>query len=418
MTLQGKIRVIIVDDIAETRENIRKLLQFESDVEVIGVARTGREAIDLSKEAKPDVVLMDINMPDMDGITATDAIRKILPYVQIVILSVQSDSNYMRRAMMAGATDFLTKPPTIDELNSAIRRAGVKAHAERAKVLPAQGMQVSMPGISAPSVPLGHMGHVITVYSPKGGSGCTMLATNLAVSLNNEDTSVVLVDGNLQFGDVAVFLNEQGKFSVADLAPRVDELDTEVVENVMVKHAQSGIRVLIAPTRPEYADNVTGEQFNKILNFLRQVYAYVIVDTTSALNEITLNAIDASDLVILLATQDIPSIKNARLFLDVADAAGMDRRRFLFVMNRFDKRIGITPEKVGENLKQEVAAVIPLEERVIVSVNRGIPMILVDKSRPISKAILSLTEVIRQRLSEIEAQDMPVTTIKSIGKKK
>jgi pilus assembly protein CpaE len=418
MTLQGKIRVIIVDDIAETRENIRKLLQFESDVEVIGVARTGREAIDLSKEAKPDVVLMDINMPDMDGITATDAIRKILPYVQIVILSVQSDPNYMRRAMMAGATDFLTKPPTIDELNSAIRRAGVKAHTERAKVSPTPGMTSAIPGIPTVSASVGHTGSIITVYSPKGGSGCTMLATNLAVCLNNEDTSVVLVDANLQFGDVAVFLNEQGKFSVADLAPRVDELDAEVVESVTVKHAQSGVRVLIAPTRPEYADNITGEQFSKILNFLRQMYAYVIVDTTSALNEITLNAIDASDLVILLATQDIPAIKNARLFLDVADAAGMDRRRFLFVMNRFDKRIGITPEKVGENLKQEVAAVIPLEERVIVSVNRGIPMILVDKSRPISRSILSLTELVRQRLTEVEAQDVSVTAIRNMGKKK
>jgi pilus assembly protein CpaE len=418
MTLQGKIRVIIVDDIAETRENIRKLLQFESDVEVIGVARTGREAIDLSKEAKPDVVLMDINMPDMDGISATDSIRKILPYVQVVILSVQSDPNYMRRAMMAGATDFLTKPPTIDELNSAIRRAGIKAHAERAKVIPTQGMQTSSTGAPSATSSLGQMGRIITVYSPKGGSGCTMLSTNLAVCLNNEDTSVVLVDANLQFGDVAVFLNEQGKFSVADLAPRVDELDAEVVESVTVKHAQSGIRVLIAPTRPEYADNITGEQFSKILNFLRQMYAYVIVDTASALNDITLNSIDASDLVILLATQDIPAIKNARLFLDVADAAGMDRRRFLFVMNRFDKRIGITPEKVGENLKQEVAAVIPLEERVIVSVHRGIPMILVDKSRPISRSILSLTELIRQRLSEVETQDMPVTAIRNIGKKK
>src|SRR3970040_1840035 len=97
-----KIRVIIVDDIAETRENIRKILQFESDLEVVGVARTGREGIDLAKEVKPDVVLMDINMPDMDGITATEAIRKSLPYIQIVILSVQSDPNYMRRAMQAG----------------------------------------------------------------------------------------------------------------------------------------------------------------------------------------------------------------------------------------------------------------------------------------------------------------------------
>ncbi|HNT24833.1 MAG TPA: response regulator [Anaerolineales bacterium] len=419
MAIQGKIRVIIVDDIAETRENIRKLLQFESDVEVIGVARTGKEAIDLSKEVKPDVILMDINMPDMDGIAATEAIRRVLPYAQIVILSVQSDSNYMRRAMLAGARDFLTKPPTIDELNSAIRRAGAMAHEERAKA-PAAGPQVSMPGkpgMAPMAVPAGSYGHVITVYSPKGGSGTTMLATNLAMSLNNEDTTVLLVDGNLQFGDVAVFLNEQSKFSVVDLAPRVDELDPEVVESVIIKHAQSGVRILAAPTRPEYADNVNGDQFSKVLNYLRQMYPYVIVDTTSMLNDITVMALDASDIVVLLATQDIPAIKNARLFLDVADSLGIHRRRILFVMNKFDKRIGITPEKVGENLKQEVNAVIPFEERVIVSVNRGIPFLLADKTRPLSRSILSLTETIRQRLAELEAQDVPVTKKKSTGKK-
>lgn len=419
MAIQGKIRVIIVDDIAETRENIRKLLQFESDVEVIGVARTSKEAIDLSKEVKPDVILMDINMPDMDGIAATEAIRRVLPYAQIVILSVQSDSNYMRRAMLAGARDFLTKPPTIDELNSAIRRAGAMAHEERAKA-PAAGPQVSMPGkpgMAPMAVPAGSYGHVITVYSPKGGSGTTMLATNLAMSLNNEDTTVLLVDGNLQFGDVAVFLNEQSKFSVVDLAPRVDELDPEVVESVIIKHAQSGVRILAAPTRPEYADNVNGDQFSKVLNYLRQMYPYVIVDTTSMLNDITVMALDASDIVVLLATQDIPAIKNARLFLDVADSLGIHRRRILFVMNKFDKRIGITPEKVGENLKQEVNAVIPFEERVIVSVNRGIPFLLADKTRPLSRSILSLTETIRQRLAELEAQDVPVTKKKSTGKK-
>lgn len=418
MVDQAKIRVIIVDDIAETRENIRKLLQFESDVEVVGVARTGHEAIEVSKEVKPDVVLMDINMPDMDGISATEAIRRVLPFVQIVILSVQSDPNYMRRAMLAGARDFLTKPPTIDELNSAIRRAGAMAHEERLKTGQLGGTQASGSGLVSTSTPSNVIGKVITVYSPKGGSGCTMLATNLGVSLNNEDTTVVMVDGNLQFGDVGVFLNEQGKFSIADLAPRADELDVEIVDNVTLKHAQSGMRVLTAPTRPEYADNVSGEQFSKIISFLKRMYAYVIVDTASSLNEITLSAIDASDLVILLATQDIPSIKNARLFLDVADAFGLDRKRILFVMNRFDKRIGITSEKVGENLKQEVAAVIPLEERVIVSVNRGIPILLVDKSRPISRSILTLTETIRQKLSEFETEDSSRGLLRNIGKKK
>jgi pilus assembly protein CpaE len=114
MAVGDKIRVLIVDDIPETRENIRKLLQFENDFEVVGVGRTGREGIDLTKEAKPDVVIMDINMPDIDGIVATETIRKAMPYVQIVILSVQGDPNYMRRAMMAGARDFLTKPPSVE----------------------------------------------------------------------------------------------------------------------------------------------------------------------------------------------------------------------------------------------------------------------------------------------------------------
>jgi len=110
----NKIKVLIVDDIAETRENVRKLLQFESDIEVVGAARTGREAIQMSQELLPDVVLMDINMPDMDGITATETIRQKTPHVQVVILSVQGDQNYMRRAMLVGARDFLTKPPMAD----------------------------------------------------------------------------------------------------------------------------------------------------------------------------------------------------------------------------------------------------------------------------------------------------------------
>ena len=417
MTIQGKIRVIIVDDIAETRENIRKLLQFESDVEVVGTARTGREAIELSREVKPDVVLMDINMPDMDGITATDAIRRALPYVQIVILSVQSDSNYMRRAMQAGASDFLTKPPTIDELNSAIRRAGSMAHDERAKLGQPVSAVVGHANTGLISMPIGSTGKVISIYSPKGGTGCTTIATNLAISLYNEDTTVLLVDGNLQFGDVAVFLNEQSKYSVVDLTSRADELDVDVVENVTVKHSQSGVKVLAAPNKPEQADTVTGEQFGKMLHFLKTVYSYVIVDTTSSLQDITLAAIDSSDILVLVTTQDIPSIKSCRLFLDVANAFGMDRSRIVFVMNKFDKRIGITPEKVGDNLKQEVLAVIPFEERVIVSVNKGIPFLVADKSRPISRAILTLAEVIRKKVLEQETQPEQVSSLRKIGKR-
>ncbi len=403
MVSGDKIRVVIVDDIPETRENVRKLLQFENDFEVVGVARTGREGIELTKETKPDVVLMDINMPDIDGIVATETIRKNIPFTQIVILSVQGDPNYMRRAMMAGARDFLTKPPSVDELTSAIRKAGRMAQDERAKV-PARVPAGT--GAAVATTPDLSFGKVVTVYSPKGGTGCTMLAVNLAMTLHNEETRVMLVDSNLQFGDVAVFLNEQGKNSVADLASRADELDPEFVEEVAINHAATGMKILPSPSRPEYAESVTGEQFAKVLQYLRRLYAYIVVDTSSTMDDVTLAAVDSSDLVILLTNQDIPSIKNARLFLDLADVLKISRKRVLFVMNKFDKRIAITPERIGESFKHEISAVLPYDERTVIpSINRGRPFILEDKSRPISRALLALAESVRQRLVELSAME-------------
>jgi pilus assembly protein CpaE len=398
-----KIRVLVVDDIAETRENVRKLLQFESDVEVIGGARTGREGIELAKQSRPDVILMDINMPDMDGITATEMIRKELPFTQIVILSVQGDPNYMRRAMLAGARDFLTKPPTVDELTAAVRRAGRMAMDEKSKVPPAFVPQKGGGRPGSMAVSSVTYGKIILVYSPKGGSGCTTIATNLAMTLQNEETTVALVDGNLQFGDVAVFLNEQGKNSVVDLAPRADELDPQIVDEAMITHTKSGVKILIAPSRPEYAESVSGDQFSKVLKYLRRLYSYVVVDTSSALTDVTLAAMDASDLIVLITTQDIPAIKNARLFLDLVDVLNIDRQRVLFVMNRYDKRIGITPEKVSDSFKHEIVAVLPDEERVVIpSVNRGVPFMLGDKSKPIARSFLTMTEAVRDRLTKLE----------------
>lgn len=397
-----KIRVLIVDDIAETRENVRKLLQFESDVEVVGAARTGKEAVDLSREMAPDVVLMDINMPDMDGITATEKIKKIIPYAQIVILSVQNDPNYMRRAMMAGARDFLAKPPTVDELTSAIRRAGAMAHSEKAMVTPIVTTVSGRGVIQTGGLGLS-LGSIVMVYSPKGGTGCTTIATNLAVSLHNKETPVVLVDANFQFGDVAVFLNEQVRYSILDLASRSEELDNELIDEVLINHASSGIRLLAAPPRPEYAENVEGDQLAKILQFLRRRFSYVIVDTSSTLTDAVLATLDQTDLIVLVINQDIPSIKSARMFLDLIDGLKVERQRVLLVMNKYDKRIAITPERVSESFKQELQAVIPLEERVVVpSVNRGVPFMLMDKSRPVARSILSLAEVIRHRISTIQ----------------
>ncbi|MEN8240693.1 MAG: response regulator [Chloroflexota bacterium] len=401
-----RISVVIVDDIAETRENIRKLLQFEGNVDVIGVGRTGEEGIKVAMETRPDVVLMDINMPDMDGITATEKIRAKLPATQIVILSVQSDANYMRKAMLAGARDFLPKPPDLDDLTGAIRRAGEMAHIEKQKEAASsyaavQGARVPGTGqlIFAPS----YRGKVVVVYGPKGGSGSTTVTTNLAVALHSEETPVVVVDSRLQFGDLSFFFNEQTKTNIADLASRVNELDPQVVDDVLLTHEATGVKILAAPPRPEQAEAVTGASFIAVINYLRSIFQYIIIDTGSGLDDVTLGAIDTADLVTVVTTQDIPSIKNVRLFLDLLIALGYPTEQVFLAMNKYDKRRTVSPERVAEIAKSEVVAVIPFDERVVTpAMDRGVPFLSQNRSQPVSKGILDLGEAVKKRIKELE----------------
>ena len=405
MPITEKIRVLIVDDISETRENVRRLLQFDNAVEVVGMARGGQEAINLSQSLKPDVVIMDINMPDMDGITATEAIRRKVPYTQIVILSVQSDPGYMRRAMLAGARDFLTKPPSIDDLTAAIHRAGEMAIEERSK-LASSFPTASTSGGSASTGQAGKpLGKIIMVYSPKGGSGTTTIVTNLAIALHSEENHAILIDASLQFGDVAVFLNEQVKNSLLELVPRAEELDPEVVKDVAIHHSASGIEILAAPPRPEMAEKVNADQFGKMLQYLRQMYAYILLDTSSYLTDVVQVSIEAADMIVLITTQDIPAIKNANSFLTLTDASGIKREKIIFVMNRYDKRISIAPERVGESLRQPIPIAIPLDDRIVSgSINRGVPFVIDNKAQPTSKAIFQLADLVRERLTNPEGQ--------------
>jgi len=411
MPAGDKVRVLIVDDVADTRENVRRLLQFEADIEVVGAARTAEEGIQLTGELDPDVVLMDINMPDMDGIAATEAIRQRSPHSQVVILSVQGDQNYMRRAMLAGARDFLTKPPMGDDLISAVRRSGAMSRTERSKGKPGRSTAdgQSTRGATSPGTPTAVIqGRIVTLYSPKGGTGCTTLAVNLAIALHNEDTRVVILDANLQYGDVAMFFNEQGKNTILDVAPRLDEMDADIVEEIMIKHEASGVHILAAPQRPEQAEKVSAEQFTRVLDFLRRMYSYVVIDTSSLLTDIVLASIDHSDAIVLITTQDIPAIKNVRLFLDLLQTMGIDRGRLVFVMNKFDRRIGITPERVGENLHEKISAVIPLDERVVIpAVNRGVPFMLDNKAQPAGRGVLAVAEALRAQLANLEAAQAP-----------
>src|SRR5512143_2736776 len=180
-----KIRVLIVDDIPETRENVRKLLAFEADVEVVGVAATGREAVQLARDLQPNIVMMDINMPDMDGITAGEMITRDVPIAQVIMMSVQSEADYLRRSMLAGARDFLTKPFTSEDLISTIRRVHRMGQTRAATLAAAPAQTQTQSGKGGPAVAARFgKGAVIVVFGPKGGIGTTMLTVNLAVGLH------------------------------------------------------------------------------------------------------------------------------------------------------------------------------------------------------------------------------------------
>jgi pilus assembly protein CpaE len=294
---------------------------------------------------------------------------------------------------------------------AAIRRASKMAREERAKNAQAY-VAAPMGGNFNPTTGVGTLGKIIMFYSPKGGTGCTTLAVNTAVALCNEETQVVIVDANLQFGDVALFLNEQGKNTILDLTPRADELDPSIVEDVVIKHALSGLHILASPSRPEHGEKVSSDQFTSLLRFLRQLYAYIIVDTSSYFNDITLSVLDIAEVVVLVAGQDIPSIKNNRVFLDLMLTLNIPVEKVALVINKYDKRIAILPDKIGENLKQGVVAVIPLDEKTVIpSVNRGVPFMLDSKNQPAARGVYTLVEVLRARLVKQDLVE-PEKTIK------
>lgn len=407
---EEKIRVLIVDDIAETRENLRKLLSFDIGIQVVGAAASGQEGIDLAKEFQPHIVLMDINMPGMDGISATEILLRQVPVSQVVMLSVQGETDYVRKAMLAGARDFLTKPPTGDELMSTIRRVYEKGK-DRQLAMPARTTSLGV------ATEKSRAGKVIAVFSPKGGVGCTTIAVNLAIALQQatDGGKIGLMDTNLQFGDVGVMLNLQAGRSIADLASQAEEVDSDLLSSVLTPHS-SGIKILLSPPHPEAAegllDSVSSDgkdgstsRLGTILNLMREEFDIVVVDTWSWVDETTLTVFDAASMIVLVVMPNIPSIKNARLFLEVAYKLDYSTDSIALVVNGVSRRMGVRTEQI-EQAMIPVAAQVPLDEQaVLAAVNQGVPFLMRDRNRPISQGIFSLAEHVLDKLVEAEEEE-------------
>src|SRR2546427_9185315 len=345
-----KIRILIVDDIADTRDNLAKLIGFEPDMEVAGTADGGQAAVNLAKKERPHVILMDINMPDMDVITATEIISNTVPESPIIMMSVQGEQDYLRRSMVAGAREFLVKPFHADELINAIRHVHELEKVKRARYAAAAPAAAAANPLAA-SPAARDNGKIITFFSPKGGVGRTTIATNLAVALHQSTQKpVVLVDGSLPFGDIAVILNMSPKAkTIADLVGSFDNTDSDVLESVLVSHS-TGIKVLLAPPTPESAELITGANMKHVLELLRERYAYIVVDTWPSFQEQVITMLDVADVILTLMTLEITSLKNVRVFMEIAEKLGYGDDKLQLVANRNDSSGGIKASDVEPSL--------------------------------------------------------------------
>jgi pilus assembly protein CpaE len=388
--MADQIRILVVDDIAETRENLAKLIGFETDMVVAAFAEGGQQAVELAKRERPDVILMDINMPGMDGITATEIIANTVPGSPIIMMSVQSEQDYLRRSMLAGAREFLVKPFSADELVNAIRHVHEIEKVKRARyeqVSPAQPAGGSTQPAGGPT-----HGKIITFFSPKGGVGRTTISTNLAVALHQSTGQpVCLVDGSLPFGDIAVILNMSPKAkTIADLVGAFDQVDAEVMESVLVSHS-TGIKVLLAPPTPEAAELITGANIKKVLETLRESYAYVVVDTWPSFQEQVLTMLDVADVILTLMTLEITSLKNVRVFMEIVEKLGYDEQKVQLVANRNDSSGGIKTSDVESSLARKIPHTIVSDGRALVlAVNRGVPFVISHRDSQVAKDIFTL----------------------------
>ncbi|WP_434512413.1 AAA family ATPase [Desulfitobacterium sp. AusDCA] len=369
-----RIRVLIVDDIGDTRESIRRLLEFEADIEVIGEAGSGSEGLRLAENLHPDIVLMDINMPDMDGIRATELLALRVPDTAVIIMSVQGEQAYLRRAMMAGAREYIVKPFTGDELASTV----VKVFEIENRKREALGEKTEIPLVTEK----GRMGQIISFFSTKGGVGKTTLATNLAVELARSGKyRVLLIDLNLQFGDVCVFLNLSPKRSIADLA-QSGSLQYSEIQSYLLTHS-SGIQVLVAPTRPEYADLVSVEQVEQILQEVKPHFDFIICDTVSRFEEISLLSLDLAEKIFLIVGMDVPALKNTKLSLETMDGLHyLDK--VTAILNRSANDLGLELKDVEKSLDFKISFEIPSDGKALLpALNQGVPFV---KQHPQSKA--------------------------------
>ena len=323
--------------------------------------------------------------PDVDLVLAcdlADSARLDRPGLGVILLRHRLDVTAMSQALRAGIREVIAADDQT-ALADAVRRsreltARLAGHAT--------GQQGS------------NDGKVVTVFSAKGGVGKTTLSTNLACYLASIGQRTLLIDLDLSFGDVAISLQLLPTRSVHDAVAMLGHLDEQGVKALVTHHADSGLDVICAPSDPADADRTPASVVTELLRVARLHYDYVVLDTPPAFTEHVLAACDLSNLLILIATLDIPAVKNLKIALDTLDVLGSPRDSRVIVLNRSDAKAGLRSEDVVSAIKAPIAVNIPASAAVPASINRGVPIILDDPRQPVSAAMRELADIhVRQR---------------------
>jgi pilus assembly protein CpaE len=325
------------------------------------------------------VVVVGPGIATESAMTLAERLRVSRPHVGVVLVRTRVDAKLLSDALRAG----------IREVVNARELAAINAAARHAHEL--AGRMLAVGGDDGESEEHGRA-TVITVFSAKGGCGKTTVSTNLAAALaDGGRREVCIVDLDLAFGDVAIAMQLFPTHTISDAVALEDTLDPSGVSSLLTQHSP-GLRVLSAPVEPGLAENIPVSLVSKLLSIMREMFDYVIVDTPPAFTDQVLAAFDASDIAILLATLDIPALKNLKLSLETLELLNYPREKIRLILNRADSKVGLDAGEVEKTLRAPISALVPSSRAVPAATNRGVPIVLDQPHHAVSLALIAFAE--------------------------
>ncbi|MHB1484103.1 MAG: AAA family ATPase [Saccharofermentanales bacterium] len=353
-----KIKVLVVADSESIRYELKNILATD-DIAIIAYSKSGAAVLDKAVSLLPDVVIMVGDKTNNDYIQIAERIYMSIPTCTVMLLHENPDIEIIEKAMQAGIRKIMQWP------------CDKKALIDNIKIL--NGIE-KMRSSNSKHQRVNWQSKVVTVFGTKGGIGKTTVATNLAVALSRVGKKVALIDLDLQFGDVGTFLDLEPKDSISELVQERNSFDIDSIKSFMVLHS-SGVSVLCAPKSPEFADIITGEHVEKVINTLRPYFDYVIIDTAPAYNDTSIVAIENSNFVLFIISLDISTLRNAKISMDVFETLNQ-KDKLRIVVNR-DTDNGITLKDAEKVLNCKMFMKIQSDwKTAIAALNKGIPVVV------------------------------------------